>query len=79
MAADPRDALQDLLAENEGARRNGRASDGRGWYRTDAEREECYAIADTVLHLFPDVSVDGPPPFRFLLRSAPVAQEDTDA
>jgi hypothetical protein len=37
--------LVDLLAETEGARRNGLASDGRGWFRLGTDREECYAVA----------------------------------
>jgi hypothetical protein len=45
-------ALRDLLAETEGKRRNGPASDGRGWFRTDEDRQECYAIADAMLALF---------------------------
>jgi hypothetical protein len=49
---DPRLGLRDLIAENEGKRRNGAASDGRGWYRTDAERMDCYAVADAVMELF---------------------------
>lgn len=42
---DPRDQL----AEAEGARRNGLASDGRGWFRSKEDRQECYAIADALL------------------------------
>lgn len=45
-------ALRDLLAETEGKRRNGPASDGRGWFRTQTDREGCYAVADALLPLF---------------------------
>lgn len=44
--------LRNLLAEAEGARRNGVADDGRGWYRTEADRTDCYAVADSLLPLF---------------------------
>ncbi|MFD6565469.1 hypothetical protein [Micromonospora profundi] len=50
-------ALRDLLAETEGKRRNGPASDGRGWFRTEADRDDCYAVADAMLPLF-DVRLD---------------------
>ena len=43
--------LRDLIALNEGARRNGSASDGKGWYRNEADREDCYAVADAVVAL----------------------------
>ncbi len=43
--------LRDLIALNEAARRNGPASDGQGWYRTEADRDDCYAVADAVLAL----------------------------
>jgi hypothetical protein len=39
------DRLREVAAEAEGLRRNGPASDGRGWYRTEADRMECFAIA----------------------------------
>jgi hypothetical protein len=44
--------LRNLLAETEGLRRNGPASDGRGWFRTKADRNECYAVADSLLPHF---------------------------
>lgn len=44
--------LRNLLAETEGLRRDGPASDGRGWYRTQADRTGCYAVADSLLPLF---------------------------
>jgi hypothetical protein len=43
------DRLREVAAEAEALRRNGPASDGRGWYRTAADRVECFAIADAVL------------------------------
>lgn len=39
----------DLVAEVLGGRRNGLASDGRGWYRTADDRADCYADAAAVL------------------------------
>jgi hypothetical protein len=45
----PPEGLRKIIAEAEGARRNGVASDGRGWFRTDADRMDCYAVADAVL------------------------------
>jgi hypothetical protein len=45
----PPEGLRHILAEAEGARRNGVASDGRGWFRTAADRVDCYAVADAVL------------------------------
>jgi hypothetical protein len=54
-------ALRDLLAETEGRRRNGPASDGRGWYRTEADRADCYAVADNLLPLFKTEWVYGVP------------------
>lgn len=82
----PRAALRDLIAENEGKRRNGAASDGRGWYRNADEREDCLAVAAAVMELFPDVVVEelhgyerGPCPtvpsmathLRYVLRTDP--------
>lgn len=43
------DRLREVAAEAEALRRNGPASDGRGWYRTEADRVECFAVADAVL------------------------------
>lgn len=48
-APGPDPALQDRVALAIGAHRNGPASDGRGWYRTPQDANECRAIADTVL------------------------------
>lgn len=58
MSPDPRETLRDLIAENEGKRRNGAASDGRGWFRSDADRMECFAVADAVMELFPEAGVE---------------------
>lgn len=58
---DPRALLRDLIAENEGRRRNGPASDGRGWYRRAGDREDCYAVADAVMELLETVSFDDGP------------------
>lgn len=69
MAADPRSALRVVIAEKLHELECGCGKPG----------EPAWRSADAVLDMFPDVSVDGPPPFRFLLRSAPVAREDTDA
>ncbi|MEV1315448.1 hypothetical protein AB0J14_05105 [Micromonospora arborensis] len=44
-------ALRDLLAETEGARRNGLAGDGRGWFQNQSDRDDCYAVADAMLPL----------------------------
>lgn len=41
----PDDVITRVLALRLGAQRNGVASDGRGWFRTDEQREECYEIA----------------------------------
>ncbi|MFK0182095.1 hypothetical protein ACIQVR_39795 [Streptomyces xanthochromogenes] len=41
--------LRDEIAETLGAHRNGPASDGRGWFRTDEQRAELYAEADAIL------------------------------
>lgn len=46
--ADPTQ-LRDRLAEDAALRLNGPANDGRGWYRNDTERTQCYAQADAVL------------------------------
>lgn len=44
------------------------------------ERWDDYAAAaDAVMDLFVDVSVDGPAPFRFLLRTAPTAEGGGEA
>lgn len=56
MTTPAKQELRDLIAENEGKRRNGPASDGRGWYRNEADQAECYAIADAVVALFHEVA-----------------------
>lgn len=35
----------ELLAIAEGGRRNGLASDGRGWFRNEDDLEECFEVA----------------------------------
>lgn len=42
-------AARDRLAEALGLRRNGPASDGRGWFRDEQQRQECLADADALL------------------------------
>jgi hypothetical protein len=42
--------LRDRLAETIALSLNGPASDGRGWYRTDADRIDCYSRADALLN-----------------------------
>lgn len=44
----PEPELRDRLAEDAALRLNGPANDGRGWYRNDTERTQCYALADAV-------------------------------
>lgn len=41
--------LRDRIAEALALKLNGPASDGRGWYRTAAERIDCLAQADAVM------------------------------
>jgi hypothetical protein len=48
-AGQPQPDLREQLAEVLALRINGPASDGRGWYRTDEERSDCYAQADAAL------------------------------
>jgi Tfp pilus assembly protein PilN len=43
------DDLRDKIAEALALQLNGQASDGRGWYRTAADRIDCYARADAAL------------------------------
>lgn len=73
MVTDPRVALRDMIAEAL-YRTSGRSLNSSDWL---SERDAKW-LAGAVVDLFPDVSVDGPPPFRFLLRSAPVAREDAE-
>lgn len=40
---------RDHLAEALALQMNGPASDGRGWYRTEVQREDCYARADAIM------------------------------
>jgi hypothetical protein len=40
---------RDEIAEALALHLNGPASDGQGWYRTDEQRDECYAQADLVM------------------------------
>lgn len=41
--------LRDEIAEAIGAHRNGPASDGQGWFRSDEQRAEIYVEADAIL------------------------------
>lgn len=61
MSAEFPQEWRNALAEEEGARRNGQASDGRGWFRTAAEGEECYALADDRLAALSEVGALQPP------------------
>lgn len=42
-------SIRDEIADALALHLNGPASDGRGWYRTDEQRTQCYAQADTVI------------------------------
>ncbi|GFH34324.1 hypothetical protein SCWH03_05380 [Streptomyces pacificus] len=43
--------VRDQITEAVGLHRNGPASDGRGWYRSDQDQAECRALADAVLRV----------------------------
>src|ERR1700749_172453 len=42
--------LRDRIAETIALSLNGPASDGRGWYRTEADRIDCYTRAEALLN-----------------------------
>ncbi|WP_049566815.1 hypothetical protein [Streptomyces sp. SBT349] len=49
IAPDLAGMLGDRIAERIALHRNGPASDGRGWYRDEADHTECLALADAVM------------------------------
>lgn len=55
MALTPRDELIFMIAEEYGKRRNGPASDGRGWFRDEEDQAECTSVAEMVVAMFGSV------------------------
>ncbi|NUP35973.1 MAG: hypothetical protein HOY76_02855 [Streptomyces sp.] len=49
-----RDTLRQRIAEVMALRHNGPASDGRGWFRDEEQRQALLAVADAVLAVLPD-------------------------